>query len=212
MTMMKAWRNGRACGMSLYRIEQMITIICCVIFGWVPDVLAQQQLENPQPDSFQSGIVVISGWVCNAQKVQIRIDNQIFLDTVYGTGREDTRGQCRDTNNGFNVLVNWNELNEGVHTVALCVDNACGNNIRVDVTSYGLRFLRGLDGTAIAACTNKLSPAFPTPTVFTWQESLQNWTIGLTPTCGEVDEECFPLPLDSAERTICLDLIDCCSL
>src|SRR5262249_17305744 len=150
----------------------------------------------------------ISGWVCKAEKVQIRIDNQIFLDTVYGTGREDTREQCRDANNGFNVLVNWNELDEGVHTVALCVDNVCGNNIRVAVTSYGSRFLRGFDGAAIAACTNKLSPAFPTPTVFAWQESLQNWTIALTPTCSEVDEECSPLPSAPAARTICLDLIE----
>jgi len=187
-------------------------VMWSVMLGWAPLVQAQQRLENPGPNSFQSGITVISGWVCRAQRVQIRIDDQIFIDAVYGTGREDTRDQCGDTNNGFSVLANWSELNEGVHTVALCVDSVCGNNISVAVTTYGSRFLRGLDASAIAACTNRLSPAFPTPTVFTWQEGLQNWTVGLTPTCNEVDSQCSPLPADSAGRRICLDLIDCCRL
>ena len=193
-------------------MRRVVITLCSVVLGWAPGALAQQQLENPRPDSFQSGITVISGWVCNAQKVQIRVDSQIFLDTVYGTGREDTRPPCGDANNGFNVLVNWNELTEGVHTVALCVNNVCGKNISVAVTSYGSKFLRGLNGAAVATCTNKLSPAFPTPTVLTWQESLQNWTIGLTPTCREVDGQCNPLPTDSAGRKICLDLIECCRL
>ncbi len=193
-------------------IWRVAIVLCGMVLGWAQGVFAQQQLENPRPNSFQSGIVVISGWVCSAQKVQIRVDDRIFLDTVYGTGREDTRPPCGDANNGFNVLVNWNELTEGVHTVALCVNNSCGANISVAVTSYGSQFLRGLDGSAVAACTNKLSPAFPTPTILTWQESLQNWTIGLTPTCGEVDGLCTPLPTDPSGRKLCTDLIECCRL
>ena len=200
-----------AAGTSL-NIRRVAIAICSMVLGWAQCVFAQQQLENPRPNSFQSGISPISGWVCNAQKVQIRIDNQIRLDTVYGTGREDTRQQCGDTNNGFNVLVNWNELNEGVHTVALCVNDVCGKNISVAVTSYGSRFLSGLNGLAVAVCTNKLSPAFPTATILTWQENLQNWTIGLTPTCEEVDGQCTPLPSDAAGRKVCLDLIECCRL
>ena len=72
-------------------IRRVAIAICSMVLGWAQCVSAQQQLENPRPDSFQSGISPISGWVCNAQKVQIRVDNQILLDTVYGTGREDTR-------------------------------------------------------------------------------------------------------------------------
>ena len=193
-------------------IQRIAIAICSIVLGWAQGVFAQQQLENPRPDSFQSGISPISGWACNTQKVQIRVDNQILLDTVYGTGREDTRQLCGDANNGFNVLVNWNELNEGVHTIALCVNDVCGKNISVAVTSYGSRFLSGLNGSAVAVCTNKLSPAFPTPTVLTWQETLQNWTIGLTPTCGEVDGQCSPLPPDQAGRKLCTDLIECCRL
>ena len=68
----------------------------------------------------------------------------------------ETRSVCKDTNNGFSVQVNWNELNEGMHTVALCVDGAAGgSSVSVVVTSDGPSFLRGFDGLAIVACTQQ---------------------------------------------------------
>ncbi|HKA54523.1 MAG TPA: hypothetical protein VKJ47_12765, partial [Candidatus Binatia bacterium] len=42
--------------------------------GWQTTTGTQQNLENPQPDSSQSGISVISGWVCDAQSVRLLID------------------------------------------------------------------------------------------------------------------------------------------
>ena len=36
--------------------------------------VAPHILENPQPGSFQSGIGVISGWVCDAQRIDIEFD------------------------------------------------------------------------------------------------------------------------------------------
>ena len=32
---------------------------------------AQSVFENPQPGSFQSGVGVISGWVCEAERIDI---------------------------------------------------------------------------------------------------------------------------------------------
>ena len=32
---------------------------------------AQSSFENPQPGSFQSGVGVISGWVCEAERIDI---------------------------------------------------------------------------------------------------------------------------------------------
>ena len=45
------------------------------------------QLENPQPGSFQSGIGLISGWACTANRIDIQIDSGITLQAAYGTAR-----------------------------------------------------------------------------------------------------------------------------
>ena len=83
-------------------------------------------LENPGPDSFHSGIGVISGWVCDAEKVEIEITTahgRIFrFDAAYGTERADTAGECSDTDNGFGLLFNWNLLSGGEHEVIAFVD------------------------------------------------------------------------------------------
>ena len=41
------------------------------------------QLENPAPGSFQSGIGLISGWVCNANRIDIDVDGRATLQAAY---------------------------------------------------------------------------------------------------------------------------------
>ena len=90
-------------------------------------------LENPGPDSFHSGIGVISGWVCDAEKVEIEITTArgaelrlvpevLRFDAAYGTERTDTAEECGDTDNGFSLLFNWNHLGTGEHEVIAFVD------------------------------------------------------------------------------------------
>lgn len=177
--------------------------------GWQTNVSTQQVLENPQPDSFQSGISTISGGVCNAQSVRILIDGVAFIDAAYGTSREDTRRVCGDANNGFSVLYNWNLLGEGQHTVALCVDGVCGRSVSVSVNTYGVEFLSGPHPDPIVACTNARPAPFPTITVLVWQESQQNWAIALTPTCTEVQTLCAP-PVAPSFQQLCPLLTPCC--
>ena len=55
---------------------------------------AQALLENPQPNSFLSGLGVISGWVCDAARIDIELDGVRF-QAAYGTSRADTRPDCR---------------------------------------------------------------------------------------------------------------------
>ena len=50
--------------------------------GNVPRVL-----ENPQPGSFQSGVGVISGFVCEASQVLIEFDGTASFEAAYGTSR-----------------------------------------------------------------------------------------------------------------------------
>ena len=81
---------------------------------------ARGELENPSGNAanpgYRSGISVISGWVCQAEEVEV----QIFRDGVLretlqvaqGTSRPDTVGQCRhrSANTGFGTTWNFNHL------------------------------------------------------------------------------------------------------
>ncbi len=142
-------------------------VILFLLLSWRP-ALAQAVLENPQPNSFQSGISLISGWACDAPAVGIGIDDDENLDedadgivdadvellfAGYGTSREDTLGVCGDTDNGFGLLYNWNRLGDGVYYVAAGYSelDSDGNitltqfaSTTVTVTTLGHEFLRGV--------------------------------------------------------------------
>ena len=129
-------------------------------------------LENPQPNAFKSGVGLISGWVCEAQRVEVDI-NGSRMTAVYGTEREDTRSQCGDADNGFVTLFNWNRLGNGRHTARLLVDGKELSRSTFQVTTFGQEFVRGASG------TYRLQN-FPYPgttTVIEWEESTQNFVI-----------------------------------
>lgn len=133
------------------------------------------RLENPLPGSFQSGIGVVSGWVCEADRVDIEIDGTL-LQAAYGTSRSDTAGTCGDDgNNGFGLLFNWNLLPDGSHTVR-ALRNGGEEFARAifTVTTLGLgEFVRDLAG----AYSVPNFPATGTQTRLQWQESQQNFMI-----------------------------------
>ncbi len=130
-------------------------------------------LENPSLGSPQSGIGIISGWACEARYIIIELDGA-WVQAAYGTPREDTQSVCGDSNNGFSLLVNWNTLGPGEHTIRVFVENKVEfARTTVRVTTLGAEFLRGVSGTF------PLSD-FPRPgdaTVVQWEESLQNFVI-----------------------------------
>ena len=130
-------------------------------------------VENPARASFQSGIGVISGWVCDASRVEIVMNEGPPLMAAYGTNRADTSGVCGDTDNGFGLLFNWNLLGDGEHTVLTLVDGVELAWTTVTVTTLGTELLRDVAGTCVLA-------DFPAPgeTVsLEWQQSLQNFVI-----------------------------------
>ncbi len=137
------------------------------------------RLENPGPGSYQSGVGVISGWVCEAEKIEIVFNgNEADRWRVgYGTRRTDTQKECGDTNNGFGLLFNWNLLGEGEHTVVAQVDGVELGRATVTVTTVGEgeeeEFLPGAGGTFTL-------PGFPeaeTSVKVQWQEAQQNFVI-----------------------------------
>jgi hypothetical protein len=130
-------------------------------------------LENPAPGSLQSGIGVVSGWKCEAVRIEVIFDNGPPIQVGYGTTRGDTRKVCGDDNNGFGLLWNWNLLRPGTHTVRVLDNGVEFARATFTVVSSGEEFLRGRAGEAVA-------PGFPSPDVDTslvWQESLQNFVI-----------------------------------
>ena len=130
-------------------------------------------LENPGHETFASGVGVISGWVCEAQRVEVQIGTQ-RLRMAYGTERLDTQGECGDTNNGFVTLVNYNRLGDGVHTARLVVDGQLlGRPAEFLVTTFGTEFLREAEGDYILSDF----PVVGIDTRISWSEGRQNFVI-----------------------------------
>ena len=136
-------------------------------------------LENPGPNSFQSGIGVISGWVCAAGEVEIEIEIEKESGEVerqvaaYGTERLDTIDACGDTDNGFGLLFNWNRLGDGVHTVVAWVDGVELGRATVQVTTLGQEFLQGAEG----ECVVEDFPRLGQRVTLEWQQNSQNFVI-----------------------------------
>ena len=115
------------------------------------------RLENPGAWSPQSGLGVISGWVCDAADLVIEIDGTPQA-AAYGTSRADTAERCGDTDNGFGLLFNWNMLGDGEHTVVAVVDGVELGRATVTVTTLGEEFVQGAAGTCEVAGACRKSP------------------------------------------------------
>ena len=130
-------------------------------------------LENPGYNSFQSGVRVLSGWVCDADTIELAIGTAGRQVAAYGTERGDTLDACGDTANGFGLLFNWNLLGEGAHEVVAYVDDVELGRATVWVTTLGQEFLRDVEGECTVA-------DFPMPgetVTLEWQQTSQNFVI-----------------------------------
>ena len=138
-------------------------------------VRAQAVLENPQPGSFQSGVGVISGFVCEATTVEIEIDGGTIFEAAYGTSRGDTAAPCDDDGlNGFGLLFNWSLLGDGTHQIRALADGQEFATVSFVVATFGGEFLRDAEGQFTFS-------GFPNPedvVRLVWQENVQNFCRG----------------------------------
>ena len=138
-----------------------------------------QLLENPQAESSQSGIGVISGWVCEAEQIEIEFHNGVTGEVSSttagsGTSQADTMDACGDADNGFSLLFNWNLLGDGMHTVRTLADGVEFANVTFTVSTLGVGgFATGLSGEFPLADF----PSAGQETTVEWEESLQNFVI-----------------------------------
>lgn len=142
--------------------------------------LEERVLENPRSGSIQSGLGVVSGWVCEAEQIELEVAHgttgAVSVWTAgYPTSRGDTRAVCEDDGeNGFSLPFNWNLLGVGSHTVRALADGAefARRGFTVGTLDAG-EFPRSLSGEFVL-------PNFPQAgqeTTIRWEESLQNFVI-----------------------------------
>lgn len=131
------------------------------------------RLENPADGSPQSGVGLFSGWVCEAERVELEIDGERLLNAAYGTLRNDTRAVCGDSDNGFGLLYNFNLLGDGEHEVRLLVDGVEQDRARIKVVRPAGEFLRGVR----ASYQLPDFPAAGQQVEVRWDQSRQNFLI-----------------------------------
>jgi hypothetical protein len=144
----------------------------------LPRVLAADMggahLESPSEGSFESGIGLIRGWICDAATVEVEIDGGKRWPTAYGTQRGDTASVCGDTNNGFGLTFNWNLFGGGLYSLRALADGAPFGDVIFRVATLGTEFLRD------APTRDYELPDFPqsgNSATVRWSEAHQNFVI-----------------------------------
>jgi len=118
-------------------------------------------LENPSPNSYQSGIGVISGWVCEAEGIDIVFNPGTATAETWRAGYPATRTDtastetgevlCGATANGFGLLYNWTHLEDREHVVVARVDGEELGRAVVRVTTLGEEVMEDVAGACVVA-------------------------------------------------------------
>jgi len=133
-------------------------------------------LESPTQGSYQSGVELIRGWACEAQRVEFSIDGGALQAIAYGTDRPDTVATCGDSNNGFGFTYNWNRISAGTHNLRAYLDGVEFANVNFAVTTLGAEYLTGLSRQFVF---NDFPETGQTTTA-EWSEPQQNFIVART--------------------------------
>ena len=151
----------------MYRIMLIIAVL------FMASASHAATLEIPGPNTTQSGVQLISGWKCEANgPLTIRFDGGDAVPLLYGSEREDTRGVCGDSNNGFIAIMNWGRLTDGEHTAVVYDNGLEFARSTFTVVTLGEEFVRGESGHG----TIRLSPSNKQVTVG-WDQASQGFNI-----------------------------------
>ncbi len=169
-------------------MRRLLLFVLCVLlsFGAHTQEHAGPQalrggLENPASFQRLSGIGVISGWGCEAERIDIAFnpgtDREFSVQAAYGTEREDTRGAGGDADNGFGLLFNWNILGDGLHTVEVKRNGKVWFRAQdIFVITFGKEMFTGTG----ESYPWYIVPDFPRlgeSVIITWQPTTQNFNI-----------------------------------
>ena len=153
------------------RLWTMFVFVCLMSYPSASFAVSRFALENPQQGQVKSGVSVISGWICSASQLRVKIDSGPFQFVPYGSDRADTRSVCGDTNNGFGVLINFNNLGDGDHRLSLYDGNTLLRTVTFEVVTPGTAFLRGVVGHGSMDLSNGAR------IIFEWDQGTQGLAI-----------------------------------
>lgn len=147
----------------------LATLLLCVLWA-----SAHAGLENPQPNSVQSGIGLISGWTCGPATISYTMDGGPQIGIPFGGNRADTGPVCGGRiTNGYGLLVNFSELSNGSHTIRLYKSGVLQETVTFTTVNVGGEFITGLRGLYYL---NDF-PSSGKRTLVEWQETKQNFSI-----------------------------------
>ncbi len=129
--------------------------------------------EIPSEGSTQSGIGLISGWACDAIRVEVSIDGGERIPVAYGTSRQDTLTVCESEFSGYGMVIAWGLLGAGNHRLQTFVDGVEIADVEFEVSGLGEGFVKGLTG-------SYLLEDFPTAdesVTVEWSEPHQNFIV-----------------------------------
>ena len=151
--------------------RRIMGLMGVLFFCGTASVWAAATLENPAPGALKRGVGVISGWVCDAEELEVSFDGGPRTFVPYGSERVDTEPVCGDSDNGFGLLWNYNELGDGPHTVTLYADGMIQTQVNFNVTTLGTNFLRGVTGQGSITLSDGKQVNVQ------WEETTQGFTI-----------------------------------
>ena len=159
-------------------------------------------LDRLGSEAFQSGLGFISGWVCEAEQVEIEFDGETIVEAPYGIDREDSFEACGDRNNGFGLVVNWNRLGDGKHTVRALADGVEFGSATLHVTTFGVEVLTDAQGDYLLGDF----PGVGQQLRLVWQEAAQNFAIAALLPATE-SEPSLDNPPDQNDPPVLSDLL-----
>lgn len=130
----------------------------------------QVALEAPDEGQTLTGIGLLRGWACDAETVSVRIDGHRRIPISVGSPRGDTEEICGTADTGFALLLNWNNLGAGEHTLDLFINSRLYTTRTITVITYGQRYMTGMEKEW--TITDWPEPGIDT--IIAWNEATQN--------------------------------------
>ncbi len=139
--------------------------------------------ESPAAGETVSGIGLLRGWACYDTKrswpwvgnVSFQINDGDMIKAAQGTSRLDTSAQCGEqaSRSGYGLVINWNLLGVGEHTIKVYVDGILFDDLTFNVAGFGQEFLQD-------ASAEYLLEGFPNPgeqTTIGWSKANQGFVV-----------------------------------
>ena len=137
-------------------------------------VFAIGVLGTPNKGSTVSGVGVISGYHCNSKDITVYIDGNSIGKAGAGTTLLGTLGTCGQTETGYSLVYNFNNLAPGQHTISVTADGVTfDSGTFYTVQSGGVPWLAGV----AAEATLDNFPTAGKRATLVWYQSYQNFVI-----------------------------------